>query len=152
MYQVYQIMPNDTLEGIATKFNTTVIKLRGINGFDENYPLLPGDNLVVPKVENTNFYKYNVQKGDNLYSIAKKFQIDEEVLEMLNGLEKNEYIYPEQELLIPKEDVLVYITEDETLEDVAMKSGMKINDLISQNQKIYVVPGQIIIYKDDKNE
>ena len=145
-------MPGETLEVIASKFNTTPDNLIKINGLIENYILEPGNYLVVPKVEDEYFYRYIVKKGDNLYSLAGRFQTSVDVLEMVNGLEKNEYIYPNQVLLIPKEDIFVYITQNETLEDIAMKSGIELSDLILQNQQLYVTPGQMIIYKDEKNE
>lgn len=152
MYQIYQIMQGDSLEIIASKFNTTPNNLVSINGLSGNLNLVPGGYLVVPKVEDGAFYRYTVKKGDNLYSLAGRFGASVDVLEMLNGLEKNEYIYPNQELLIPKEGVLVYVTKDETLEDISMQSGIDVGELASQNQQLYVVPGQIAIYKDNKNE
>lgn len=152
MYQIYQVMPNDTLEAIAKKSGTTVDNLMAINGITEMFTIVPGNYLVVPRIEDNIFYKYIVQKGDNLYSLAGRFQTTIDILEKLNGLEKNEYIYPNQELLIPKDGVTIYITKDETLEDIAMQSGVEVTDLVSQNQQLYVLPGQMIIYKDEKNE
>ena len=51
MYQVYQIMPGDTLEKIANRYGTTLNNLISINGIDGQNSLTPGTYIVVPKLE-----------------------------------------------------------------------------------------------------
>lgn len=153
MYQIYQVLPNDDINSIAKKFNTTVDNLIDINGF--NYPvnLVPGNYIVVPKVESDYFGNYVVKKGDNLYSIAGKFGTDVATLELLNGLKKGEYIYPNQELLVPTSDVSVYMTTgDETITDLANRFQTTIDEILNTNKQIYLSPDQVIIYKRSKNE
>lgn len=152
MYQIYQIIPGDTLESLAIKFNTTVDNLISINGFSDDNIIEPGVYVVVPNIENGLFYKYIVKKGDSLYSIANKFNTTIDIVENLNGLKKDEYIYPNQELLVPNQDTFLYITSNETLEDISLKSGINLLELVNQNQSIYVVPNQIIVYKNNKIE
>ena len=147
MYQIYQIMPGDNLDSIASMFGTNADNLISINGLVRPFNLVPGNYLVVPKMENELFYKYIVQKGDSLYALAGRFRTDVKTLETLNGLEANEYIYPGQEILIPREGYLVYITEEETLRDIANKSGVDVSDWIVQNQNLVVLPDQIVAYK-----
>ena len=148
MYQIYQIMPGEDLQIIANKFNTTEENLVNINGLMMPYMLQPGNYLVVPKTNNNElFYEYTVIKGDNLYSIAGRYQTDVDTLQKLNGLEDNAYLYPNQKLLIPKENIGVYITEEESLEDISNKSGIDFNTLWQQNKKIQVMPDQVIVYK-----
>ena len=36
---------------------------------------------------------YNIQKGDTLYAISKKYNINPELLALINGLNMNDYIY-----------------------------------------------------------
>ena len=148
MYQIYQIMPGEDLKIIANKFNTTEENLVNINGLMMPYMLQPGNYLVVPKINNNElFYEYTVIKGDNLYSIAGRYQTDVDTLQKLNGLEDNAYLYQNQKLLIPKENIGIYITEEESLEDISNKSGIDFNTLWQQNKKIQVTPDQIIVYK-----
>lgn len=149
MYQIYQIMPGDDWENIASKFNTTPTNLRSINGI--GILMTPGSYLVVPKIDDALYFKYKVKKGDSLYFIANNFQTSVDVLEMLNGLKQNEYIYPEQEILVPNKDVSVYITKEETLKGISDKSGKELSELVMQNQQLYVMPDQLIIYKVTKN-
>ena len=55
------------------------------------------------KVMDTEDYTYyTVNKGDTLYSISKKFNVNPKLVSELNGLKVEEYIYPNQTLIIPK--------------------------------------------------
>ena len=146
MYQIYQVLPNDDINEIAKKFNTTVDNLIDINGLSYPVRLVPGNYIVVPKVESDYFETYVVKKGDNLYSIASRYGTDVATLELLNGLKKNEFIYPNQELLIPREGVSVYITkENDTIKSVADSLGMTWQELIEQNDTIYLLEDQLIV-------
>lgn len=146
MYKTYQVLQNDTWESIANKFHTRVDSLQQINGMTM---LVPGSIIVVPKlVEDDYFTTYIIKKGDNLYEIARRYNSSVEVLLNANGLEKDDYLYPGQELLIPKEGIEMYVTKDgETLVDVSKKLGTTQSSLIQDNEKIYLLPEQLIIYK-----
>ncbi len=146
MYKTYQVLQNDTWESIANKFHTKVDTLQQINGMTM---LVPGSIIVVPKlVEDDYFTTYIIKKGDNLYEIARRYNSSVDVLLNANGLEKDDYLYPGQELLIPKEGIGMYITKDgETLVDVSKKLGTTQSSLIQDNEKIYLLPEQLIIYK-----
>lgn len=153
MYQIYQVLPTDNLNEIATKFNTTIDNLININGFNDSSDLIPGNYIVVPKLQEQYFETYIVNKGDNLYEIAKRFDTDTTTIELLNGLNKNEYIYPNQELLIPLNNVTVYVTtENDTLANVAEHFQASIEEILNTNKQLYLSPDQIIIYKRPKNE
>lgn len=153
MYQIYQVLPNDDINEIAKKFNTTVDNLLTINGLNYPVTLVPGNYIVVPKTGNEYFESYIVKKGDNLYSIANRYGTDIATLELLNGLNKNEFIYPDQELLIPASNVSIYMTTgDETLDDVANNFNTSISDILSDNKQLYLAADQIVVYKRLKNE
>ena len=65
----------------------------------------------------------------------------------VNGLEENDYIYPNQELLIPNMNSKYYITKNgDSLEEIAANTGIPIDKLFELNKTIYVVPDQIIFY------
>lgn len=95
------------------------------------------------------FYKsYKIKKGDTLYQISKEFNVNTKLLAELNGLDMEEYIYPGQTILIPKENVSYYITkEGDTLFNLENIFGTSQDDLIQQNKTIYLLPGQMIYYK-----
>ena len=144
-------MPNDTLASIAQKYNTTIDEIRMINGMGMNYMINPGSYVVVPGMMDENYQTYIVQKGDNLYQIAIKYGTTVDILLLLNGIEDSGFIYPGQKILIPKDNINVYITEDETLDSISRKSGVTIEELLEQNKSIYVLPEQIIVYKKREN-
>lgn len=149
MYDIYTIKNGDTVETISNKFNISPSNLYKLNGFTPDYTLSVGSNIIVPKSQNPYFNYYTVQKGDNLYKIAKIYNINENLLAELNGLNKADYIYPNQVIVVPKPGVNVYITKDgDTLMGVVKGIKANINVLLSENPNIYLRPDQIIIYKE----
>lgn len=151
MYQIYQVASNDTLSSIASKFNTTIDEIRRINGMSLNTMLMPGNYIVIPKIENALYKTYVVEKGDNLYSIAIKNNTNVRDLLLINGLNENDYIYSGQEILIPNDNISIYVTENETLKDVSNKIGLSEQEIVEQNETLYLLPEQIIIYKKREN-
>lgn len=145
MYQIYQIMPDENWDSIAVKFNTTPEDLLSINGLD--ILLTPGNYIVVPKMDDDFYTRYIVKKGDSLYSIANQVQTNVKVLELLNGLKSNEFIYPEQQIIVPRQGVFTYVTEDETLGSISNKSGIPLDKLVMKNEQLYVQPNQVVVYK-----
>ena len=149
MYDIYVIEQGDTLEGISKKFNITPSNLYKLNGFNPDYILQTGNQIIVPKNNNPYFYYYTIKQGDNLYRIAQRYHINENLLAQINGLEKNDYIYPNQVIAIPKEGVNIYITkEGDTLMGIINGIKANISVLLSENPNIYLLPDQIIIYKE----
>lgn len=146
MYDTYVIMENDTLDTISSKFNTSPEVLRQLNGYVLN--LVPGNTLVVPRNKSNYFDYYTVSKGDTLYKIANDNNLDASLLAQLNGINKTDYIYPNQTLLIPKAGSILYITAaGDTLGEIAKGLNVGIDKLISQNDNIYLQPEQLIVYK-----
>lgn len=144
MYSIYEVLNKETLSDIANKLNTSVNELIELNGnLDE---IIPGQLLIVPKQDNV-YQTYIVKKGDNLYSIAQKYNTDTKTLELLNGLDGDDYIYPNQRLLIPKENIGIYfVNNNETINDLLNSLPVGWDNLNRLNKNIYLVPEQIIIY------
>lgn len=93
------------------------------------------------------FDYYIVKKGDNLYEIARKNNIDVNDLLLINGLEKDDYIYPDQKILIPKSNYKIIITKDnDTIDSISKRLNIPASDLIKQNN-LYLVPEQLIVYR-----
>ena len=146
MYDTYVILKNDTIDSIASKFNTSPEILYQLNGYVLN--LVPGNTLVVPRKNSDLFDYYTVSKGDTLYKIANDNNLDPSLLAQLNGINKTDYIYPNQTLLIPKAGSVLYITAvGDTLSGVSKGLNVDLNKLISQNDNIYLQPEQLIVYK-----
>lgn len=103
------------------------------------------------KVMDTEYYTYyTINKGDTLYSISKNFNVNPKLVSELNGLKVDEYIYPGQTLIIPKKGIQYYITkEDDTLKVVSKIFGIEEEKIVNQNKTIYLLPGQMIFYRDE---
>jgi LysM repeat protein len=144
MYGIYQVFGNESLDQIAEEVGITKEELKKLNGIVGDVMLRPGSFLIVPKYD-TNYEKYTVQKGDNMYAIAKKYGVSYPSLLKLNGLDEGDYIYPNEVILIPKQGN-VYITEEETIEDISTKIGKPISEIIMKNPQIVVEEDQVIYY------
>lgn len=148
MYKVYQVQSGDSLEKIAQLFHTTTDAIRKINGITGSVVLRPGSFLIVPVEEEHLFDTYTVQKGDNMYAIARNYGVDYDLLLELNGLDAEDYIYPEQEILIPRKGVKMYRVKDgDTVESVVDNLKTTYSELSRQNKNLFLMPGQILFYQ-----
>lgn len=148
MYTIYQVMPGDNLQVISDKFNTSIENLRKINSLPFNYDLTVGEQIIVPSISKEPFIYYTIRKGDNMYEIARKYNVDLNTLLRINGLNKDDYIYPGEELMIPQGNIQTYIVENgETLYDVSNKLNTNVDKIIEDNDSIYLLPGQLLIIK-----
>lgn len=146
IYKIYTIGVNDDLDSIASDLGVEVSELRRINGFSNDYDVKLGEQIVIP-AGNGNFTTYTVVKGDNLYSIARKYDITLRQLQLLNGFEDSEYIYPGEEIVVPRGNVKFYITEEgDDLKKVLNYFGINDNKLL-ENQNVYLLPNQLIVYR-----
>ena len=146
MFIKYIIQNNDDLETIAKKFNTTPNNILDINNIAFPDSLKEGMEIIVPNSKE--YYAiYTVKNGDNLYQIAKKYNINPTLLAAINGIGENSFIYPNQELMIPKSGYSYYITkEGDTLDLVSNIFNSSINKLINENT-IYLMEGQLLVHK-----
>ena len=104
------------------------------------------DNLIVPKNNQNYFNYYTVEKGDSLYAISRRYNINPELLAGLNGLSMEDYIYPNQEILIPKSGFSYYITkEGDTIDLVAGLFKTSAENVLKNNGIIYLDEGQILV-------
>ena len=144
MYSIYEVLKNESLNDVAKKLNVNVDELIELNG--ELDDITPGQLIIVPKQDSA-FKNYTVKKGDNLYSIAQKYDTDTKTLELLNGLDGSDYIYPNQKILIPKEGIGIYVVNNrETIAELLDSLPVGWENINRLNKKIYLEPEQIIIY------
>ncbi len=149
MYDTYIVKEGDTIDSISSKYNTSPEVLQQLNGYE--FSLIPGMTLIVPRITSKYFDYYKVGKGDTLYKIATDNKINPKLLAELNGINVSDYIYPNQVLLVPKAGSILYFTAvGDTLGEVAKGFKVGIDELIKQNDKIYLQPEQLIVYKYDK--
>lgn len=96
-FQEYIVAKGDNLNAIAKKFDVTAEELKDWNNI-ENDNILVGSKLVVsgPKstpIHSLNFNEYVVGQGDNLNSIAKKFNVSVEDIKKWNDLDSEALKY-----------------------------------------------------------
>ena len=104
----YIVKKNDTLYGIASKYNTTVDILKRLNNLTTN-TLYIGQEIIVPNNNGTpddditqpsEYDIYIVKKGDSLWLIANNYGITVDELVSMNNL-KNLTLQIGQELKVP---------------------------------------------------
>jgi len=99
---IYSVKKGDTLRGIAKKFDISYKVIKDFNHLSSDR-LHIKQKLIIPikhtiKIKKTIVYK--VQKGDNLFSISRKFHTTPDKIKKRNHL-KNNIIYQKQTLVIP---------------------------------------------------
>ena len=147
MYDVYTVKLGDTIEKIASSYNTDINELVKLNGIIDLYNLKNGMKILVPNDDKNPYRYYTVKKGDTILDIALKYNIDYKLLIKLNGLDENDYIYPNQTLVLPKEGVSLYLTRsDDTISSVMEALGMSIFEVMENNPDIYLREEQVIVY------
>lgn len=148
MFEKYRVKSNETLDDVARKFRTNTAYIEDLNNLEIGESLREGMDIIVPKNKEKYFDTYTINKGDTLYAISKKYNINPELLAALNGLDGDDYIYPNQVLLLPSPGYSYYITKDgDTIELAANMFKKSKDDVLRENETIYLLPGQILVSK-----
>ena len=83
-------------------------------------------------------------------ALAKKYNITVDDLAGLNGLNKEDYIYPNQEIVVPTGKAKIYITKNgDTVDTLSKKFNTDYGNVLNQNKKLYLLPDQLIIYEEE---
>ena len=102
---------------------------------------------MVPNNNSNPYRYYTVKKGETLKDISNFFNIDYNLLLQLNGLEIDDYVYPNQTIILPKEGVSLYLTKDnDTVSSILDELGMNVIELMENNNNIYLRENQIIVF------
>ncbi len=100
-------------------------------------------------------FEYEVEPGDNLWSIAAKFDVSLNTVLWANDLTQSSLIKPGQKLIIPSvSGVIHHVKEGDTVSAIAKKYKAKVEDIIAFNNlsseadiyigDILVVPNGVI--------
>ena len=86
----YTVKPGDNLYSIANKYNTSVTAIKNLNNLTSNN-LSIGQVLKIPTTNtpSSTIQTYTVKSGDNLYSIARKFNTTVDSIKKKNNLTSN---------------------------------------------------------------
>ena len=152
----YIVKKGDSLYSIANKYNTTVDELKRINNLTSNILSigqvlkLPSDKVSdVEKEENT--ISYTVQKGDSLYSIARKYSTTVDQIKNLNNITSN-VLSIGQVLLIPTDtnlETTYTVQKGDSLYSIAKKYDTTVDRLKQLNNlsSNLLSIGQILIVR-----
>lgn len=153
MYKIYTVKEGEDILSITNDLGITPDEIRKINGFPANYEVEVGEQIVIPAVSTSPFDRYIVKQGETLYGVASKYDISADDLAQLNGLDKEEYIYPKQELLVPKPNVDFYITrEGDTIAKLRQQISTDFENILKNNPYIYLMPDQVLVYEKNNRE
>ena len=154
-YINYKVEKNDTLYKISKLYNISIETIINDNNLKSS-TLSPGQNLklripstseeveecigeeYIPPAENTLSNTYIVKKGDSLYSIAKKFNTNVEVLKKLNNLNNNS-LSIDQKLKVPVTDSNIstnqtyIVKKGDSLYSIAKKFNTTVNNIKKKN-------------------
>ena len=136
--QSVTVQAGDTLSEIALAHNASIGDLMSLNQISSEQKIYRGQTLYVPKIASQYqaYINHEVQSGDNLDSIARRYGLRSSELIELNQLE-NSRIYPKQIIKIPANRApshFVYAVKwGETLGSIARKHGISVAKLSSFN-------------------
>ena len=134
---IHVVQRGDTLYSIAKLYNTTVDKIKRLNNLSSN-TLKIGQKLIVNEnassTPQTNLFTYTVQKGDNLYNIARKYNTTVNELKKLNNL-TSDVLQIGQKLQVPVVNVgnTYFVQKGDTLYSISRKFNTTVTDLININ-------------------
>ena len=145
-YVDYTVEKGDTLYSIATKFGTTVSKIKELNDLKTDN-LTIGTKLIVDdkngissvlecfgegSYENNKYINYIVVKNDNLYNIAKKYDTSVDTIKRLNNL-KSDSLSIGQILKIPNNTNTYIVQKGESLYSIAKKFNTTVDNIKKKN-------------------
>lgn len=152
-YVVYTVVSGDSLYKIANKYNTTVDNLLNYNNLSTTslsigQQILIPTELVVPPVEQPGLETliYRVQKGDNLYAIARNFDTTINELIAINNL-KSTSLSIGQEIMIPIKPIEPELPTISQIEYIVKKG----DNLYAIANKYNTTSGEIITLNNLKS-
>lgn len=108
-YDSYIVQSGDSLYGLAQRFNTTVKALAEANNVSEDDQLYIGQSIFVPSGKSVYVEIYEIQPGDTLFGISKRFNTSVGIVQGLNNIADGRRIFAGQALIVPS------VSEDELL-------------------------------------
>lgn len=145
-FVMYTVKAGDSLYSIAQQYNTTVDKIKSDNKLTSNtlsigQVLMIADKTTDATVEECfgedevleeDYVIYVVKPGDNLYSIARKYDTIVSELKRLNNLTSNN-LSVGQELKIPNERRIYVVKRGDSLYSIANMFNTTVSAIKSKN-------------------
>ena len=138
---LYIVQKGDTLYSISRKFNISVDTLKRLNKLNSN-DIFVGQQLILVEPENPVEHDiYIVKKGDSLWSISQKYNINVNDLIKLNNLD-NLTLQINQQIKVPKQNIeepptdneeIYIVKKGDTLWSISRELGISVNELKELN-------------------
>lgn len=138
---LYIVQKGDTLYSISRKFNISVDTLKRLNKLNSN-DIFVGQQLTLVEPENPVEHDiYIVKKGDSLWSISQKYNINVNDLIKLNNLD-NLTLQINQQIKVPKQNIeepptdneeIYIVKKGDTLWSISRELGISVNELKELN-------------------
>ncbi|MFT7032554.1 MAG: membrane-bound lytic murein transglycosylase D [Cyclobacteriaceae bacterium] len=175
-YRIHKIEKGETLYSISKKYNVQVIDLMDIN--DTNGAISIGQELYIPEsevevikefeeeevktsekqesvelIDKKNYRIHKIEKGETLYSISKKYNV--QVIDLMDINDTNRAISIGQELYIPEREAEV-IKEFEEEDKEVEKSDISLHvvgpgDTIYKISKMYNISVEKLLELNQKD-
>jgi murein DD-endopeptidase MepM/ murein hydrolase activator NlpD len=127
---IHEVAQGETLDSIAQLYGVNPWDITSVtqNGVQSDEDLYPGLQITVPYAmpqTRGGLAIYTVKVGDDLWKIGDYYGIDGLTIAYANDIPDPYLIYPDQELVIPPADgVLYYAVEGDTVESIATAFGV----------------------------
>ncbi|PCH63824.1 MAG: hypothetical protein COC19_00570 [SAR86 cluster bacterium] len=174
----YLIRSGDSLSSIAAKMGTRVDVLRSVNEL-RGSRIIAGESLLIPRnasstsglrspllITNSNNLavaipdSYRVRSGDNLWSIARKFNLKSKDIAHLNQISVDALLHPGQVLRLGSTQLLAssslnsgsvtvdyLVKSGDSIDRIARNFSLQVEDILTWNKlsaSAYIYPGQLI--------
>lgn len=184
----YEIKPGDTLGGIARKLNTRVDILQRLNSLPGSL-IVAGKSLLIPRSNDAALLaaapemkqnrarqltkvpaQYKVRNGDNLWKIARRFNLKSKEIATWNQIELEKILRPgqildlqysqqnksiKQEPQLDKSSAFYVVQNGDTINKIARHFGIGPKDLLLWNNlhiSELIFPGQTLQVRAQRNE
>jgi membrane-bound lytic murein transglycosylase D len=161
-YVTHRVRRGETLSAIANRYRTSVSAIMRSNRLRSAHRIHPGQRLRIPTrgggsvAVSTGTYNpaegtHTVNRGDSLYSIARRYSTTVAHLKAVNGLKSN-MIHPGMKLKInpgSRTDLRRYqVRRGDTLGAIADQHGVSLTSLLRANglsSRSTIFPGQTLV-------
>lgn len=149
----HRVRRGDSLYKIAKRYGTTVSKLKSLNGLYGRSIIRPGRKIKLPgsgKVARVSRGpskaipangSYKVRRGDNLWSISKKFGLTIRSLKSLNNLRSSKLRVGQRLKVsisggasIGAKSSVYYVKRGDNLTNISRKYGVRLTELLRKNR------------------
>ena len=135
-----KVQKGDNLTKIANENNTTIDELIKLNDLKNNYILIEGQTILLPKRDES-FFLYTIQPGDNLIKISKFYNISLKKLTDINNISNQNLLIIGEKLKIPKNNLATTSetinNEPDTEQTINSQDTHEKNSTINNNWILY---------------